>query len=367
MTPLGQILAAEIAATGPMRLDQYMAACLLHAEYGYYATRDPFGQAGDFTTAPEISQMFGEMLGLCLAQSWIDQGAPKPFVLAEIGPGRGTLMADVLRTIRAVPEMADAAQVCLIEASATLRDVQRRTLDTHAVTWFERVEELPQGPLFLIANEFFDALPIRQFERRGDGWADRVVGVRDGALVAGLSTPLPIAALADRMADTAEGDVVETCPAAVGITDAIAARIAQHGGMALVVDYGGWHSRGDTFQALSHHAPVDPFAAPGEADLTAHVDFEPLSRAAVTAGAQASGMTAQGVLLERLGITTRAQSLARTMTGDALTSHVAAHRRLTHPDEMGHLFKAIAIYPPRAPVPAGFDAPRINRNDHVDT
>lgn len=364
MTPLGQILAAEIAATGPMRLDQYMAACLLHPEYGYYATRDPFGQAGDFTTAPEISQMYGEMLGLCLAQAWLDQGSPSPFILAEVGPGRGTLMADVLRAIRAVPNMVDAARVCLVEASATLRDVQRRTLAAHDVTWFDRVAELPQGPLFLIANEFFDALPIRQFERRGDGWADRLVGVKDGALVAGLSTPLPIAALEWRLADTDEGDVVETCPAAVGIVDAIAARIATDGGAALIVDYGDWHSLGDTFQALSHHAPVDPFAAPGDADLTAHVDFEPLSRAAIRAGAQVSGMTTQGVLLERLGITARAQSLARGMAGDALTSHIAAHRRLTHPDEMGQLFKAIAIYPPSAPVPAGFDAPRIDRNDH---
>ena len=165
----------------------------MNPDYGYYATRDPLGAAGDFTTAPEISQMFGEMLGLCLAQAWLDQGRLAPFVLAEIGPGRGTLMADILRTIRAVPGMAEAAELHLIEASPALRAKQAETLKDNAPHWHDSIATLPDGPLFLVANEFFDALPIRQFERRADGWAERQVGLKDGALLPGLAPPAPAA------------------------------------------------------------------------------------------------------------------------------------------------------------------------------
>lgn len=353
MTPLGDSLARRIALDGPMRLDHYMLDCLLNPDHGYYTTRDPLGRAGDFVTAPEISQMFGEMLGLCLAQVWIDQGRPAPFVLAELGPGRGTLMADLLRALKAVPGMAEAARVCLVEASPVLRAEQRRMVGD--VAWFDTVAGLPEGPLFLIANEFFDALPIRQFVRRGDGWAERQVGLQDGVLTPGLAPPVRLAALEDRLADTAEGDVVEICPPAPGIAAEVARRIARHGGAAVFVDYGHWRSLGDTFQALKNHAPCDPFEAPGEADLTAHVAFEPLARAALAEGAAVSGMTAQGVLLERLGITARAQTLARGLAGDRLATHVAAHRRLTHPEEMGQLFQTLAIFPSQAPPPPGFD------------
>jgi len=339
-----------------MRLDHYMADCLLHPEHGYYATRDPFGRAGDFITAPEISQMFGEMLGLCLAQVWLDQGRPAPFVLAEAGPGRGTLMADMLRAIRAVPGMLEAARLHLVEASETLRGVQKARLAGHAVTWHDTVETLPKAPLFFVANEFFDALPIRQFERVGALWAERQVGIADGHLVPGLAPPTAYEALEPRLADTRPGDIVEICPAAPGIVAEIAGRIARHGGVALIIDYGHWRSLGDTFQALKDHAPCDPFASPGEADLTAHVAFEPLAQTARAAGAAASAMTPQGVMLERLGITGRAQALARSLGGDALESHVAAHRRLTHPEEMGQLFQTLAFYPPTAPLPPGFDA-----------
>jgi len=356
VTALGEILARRIAVEGPMRLDHYMADCLLHPEHGYYATRDPFGRAGDFITAPEISQMFGEMLGLCLAQVWLDQGRPAPFVLAEAGPGRGTLMADMLRAIRAVPGMVEAAQLHLVEASETLRGVQKARLAGHSVTWHDTVETLPEAPLFFVANEFFDALPIRQFERVGALWAERQVGLADGALAPGLAPPTAYEALETRLADTRPGDIVETCPAAPGIVAEIAGRIARHGGVALIIDYGHWRSLGDTFQALKDHAPCDPFASPGEADLTAHVAFEPLAQAARSAGTAASAMTPQGVMLERLGITGRAQALARSLGGEALESHVAAHRRLTHPEEMGQLFQTLALYPPTAPLPPGFDA-----------
>ncbi|GGH52372.1 class I SAM-dependent methyltransferase [Frigidibacter albus] len=356
MTPLADLLARRIEAGGPITLAEYMADCLLHPEHGYYSTRDPFGRGGDFTTAPEISQMFGELLGLALAQAWLDQGSPTPFVLAEIGPGRGTLMADVLRTLRAVPGMFAAARVHLVEASATLRARQRETLADQQVTWHDGIDTLPEAPLLLLANEFFDALPIRQFVRADPGWCERLVGLSpEGALQPGLSTPAPLAALAHRLADTKEGDVVEICPAAPAIAAAIAARIARHGGAALIVDYGGWHSLGDTFQAVQDHATADPFAAPGEADLTAHVDFEPLAAAARGAGAAASALVPQGVLLERLGIAARAERLAQGLSGPALESHLAAHRRLTHPGEMGRVFKALAIHPQHHSPPPGFE------------
>lgn len=354
MTPLARLIAARIAQAGPVTLADYMADCLLHPDHGYYATRDPFGTGGDFTTAPEISQMFGELLGLALAQAWLDQGAPAPFTLAEPGPGRGTLMADVLRATRAVPGFHAAARVTLVEASPTLRQIQRKTLGDHPVTWADSVDDLPDAPLFLLANEFFDALPIRQFTRAGMGWAETVVGLAGGKLTLGRTAPAPLAALDHRLTDTPEGGIVETCPAAAPVMARIGATIARHGGAAIIVDYGDWRSRGDTFQALKDHRFTDPLEAPGEADLTAHVDFEALARAA--APARASRMVEQGTLLKRLGIDQRAARLAQSLQGPALEAHRAAHHRLTDPQEMGSLFKALAIHPPHLPPPPGFDA-----------
>ncbi len=352
MTPLAEILSRRIALSGPITVADYMAECLLHPEHGYYSTRDPFGTGGDFTTAPEISQMFGEMLGLCLAQAWLDQGAPVPFVLAEPGPGRGTLMADMLRATRGVPGFHAAMQLHLVEASPTLRARQRRTLEGYEVQWHDTLTDLPSLPLFLVANEFLDALPIRQFERRGSGWAERMVGTDAGQLVFGLAPLAPVASLAHRLADTREGDIVETCAPAQAVVETVAAHVAAHGGAAIFIDYGGWHSLGDTLQALRDHAPDHPLAHPGQADLTAHVDFEPLAAAAKDCAV--SALTPQGVLLERLGITARAQALASRLSGEALQSHVAAHRRLTHPEEMGNLFKALALAAKGSPLPPGF-------------
>src|SRR6056297_539333 len=210
MTALEAVIAGQIQATGPLRMDDYMRLCLLHPEHGYYATRDPLGVQGDFTTAPEISQMFGELLGLALAQAWLDQGAPGAFVLAETGPGRGTLMADILRATRAVPGFHAAAQVHLIEASNTLRAVQRDTLARDGLIWAETVDDLPDQPLFLLANEFFDALPVRQFQRDGDGWRERCVGLQSGALALGLTDRQHAPQLAHRLDDTRDGDIVET-------------------------------------------------------------------------------------------------------------------------------------------------------------
>ncbi len=280
MTALADVLIRRIAVTGPITLAEFMAEALSHPQHGYYSTRDPFGSAGDFTTAPEISQMFGELLGLWLAQSWLDQGAPARFTLAELGPGRGTLMADMLRATARVPGFLHAADVHLVETSPTLRAKQREMLAGHDIAWLDRASDLPGTPLFLLANEFFDALPIRQFVRDAKGWRERQVGVNDGRLVFGLSTPAPIAALHHRLDDTRPGDIVETCQAATAIASEIGQRIARYGGAALIADYGGWRSLGDTFQALRHHRPEDPLSNPGQADLTAHVDFQALAIAA---------------------------------------------------------------------------------------
>ena len=356
MTPLAERLKARIAASGPMTLADYMAECLFDPAEGYYATRDPLGAAGDFTTAPEISQMFGELAGLSLAQSWLDQGAPAPFALAELGPGRGTLMADIWRATAIVPGFHAAAQVHLVEASPTLRAAQARRLAGLPVSWHDSADALPDAPLWLIANEFFDALPIRQFQRAGPAWRERVVGLQAGALTLGLTDPVARADLALRIADTDEGDVVEICPAAGPVMAAIAARIAAHGGAALIIDYGDWGSQGDTFQALRGHAYADPFAEPGAADLTAHVDFAALARAAP--GLRASRLTPQGVWLQRLGIEQRAARLADGLQGAERMSHLAATRRLTDAAEMGNLFKVLALVADGAPLPPGLEEER---------
>ncbi len=353
MTALKDMLLRQIKAQGPITVADYMTQCLLHPQHGYYTTRDPLGVQGDFITAPEISQMFGEILGLLVAQVWMDQGRPDPFTLAELGPGRGTLMADILRITKRVPGFHNALDLHLIEASPVLRAVQRTRLQTHTPTFHDSVDSLPQQPLFLIANEFFDALPIRQFIRTDTGWAERMVGAQSDRLCFGLSPEAPLAHLAHRLTDTETGQMVERCAAVLPIMSGISARIMAYGGLALVIDYGEWRSRGDTLQALYQQRYDDPLAHPGAADLTAHVDFEALAQAG--APLQTTALTPQGVLLERLGITARAQTLAAGLTGAALRTHVAAHRRLTHPQEMGHLFKILAFHPPTSSAPYGFD------------
>ncbi|MEO0401615.1 MAG: SAM-dependent methyltransferase [Pseudomonadota bacterium] len=351
---LKQELSAQITANGPITVADFMGQALLHPTYGYYTTRDPLGQGGDFITAPEISQMFGELIGLCLAQSWLDQGAPNPFILAELGPGRGTLMADILRATKNVPGFQAAAQITLIEASPTLRIRQQDTLKGHHPTWITGIGALPNAPLWLVANEFFDALPIRQFQREDTGWRERCIGVQDGDLCFGLSPIGPQPALDHRITDTEPGDLVETCPTGMGIANAIGAHIAQQGGAALIIDYGDWRSQGDTLQAVQNHASTGPLTDPGQADLTAHVDFEALAHAA--APAAFTKVTPQGVFLERLGITARAQALAANLDGTALQAHIAAHHRLTHGDEMGNLFKVLGLYPATAAPPPGLNA-----------
>lgn len=350
-------IAARIRADGPMRLSDYMADCLLHPTLGYYTTRDPLGAAGDFTTAPEISQMFGELIGLSLAQAWLNQGAPTPFTLAELGPGRGTLMADALRATQNIPGFHAAAQITLIEASPPLRAAQAKALKGHAPQWLDTTDTLPNQPLYVIANEFFDALPIRQFQRDGGGWRERLVGLQGETLCFGLGNIAPQPGLEFRLEDTKDGDLVEHCAPALSVIATLASKIATHGGTALIIDYGDWRTLGDTLQAVKDHTHTGVLDNPGQADLTAHVDFEALAQVVTASGCAHSRVTPQGVFLERLGISARAQNLAARLGGAPLEDLISAHRRLTHPTEMGNLFKVMGLYPahPDAAPPPGLD------------
>ncbi len=345
---LAAAIRAEIAASGPMRLDRYMALCLGHPEHGYYMRGDPLGAAGDFTTAPEISQMFGELLGLWAAQVWADLGRP-PLRLVELGPGRGTLMADALRAGRAA---GFAPEVWFVETSPALVAAQARAVP--AARHVARLQEVPAGPMILLANEFFDALPIRQLLRAGGAWRERLVGLREDRLVWGLGPPRPDGPAAP------EGAVREVCPAGRAVAAEVGARLVAHGGAALIVDYGAEPPAtggGDTLQALRAHAPADPLAAPGDADLTAHVDFAALAAALRGAGARVAPLATQGALLGALGIAARAAALARARPERA-AEVAAAARRLTAPDAMGTLFKALAAAGPGQPPLPGFeDAP----------
>ncbi|QMU58006.1 MAG: class I SAM-dependent methyltransferase [Boseongicola sp.] len=350
MSRLKDLLISRIRAAGPMTVAEYMTTCLMHPEDGYYTTRDPFGAKGDFITAPDISQMFGELVGLALAQSWMDRGAPTPFNLVELGPGRGTLMADIMRATKHVQGFHEGAQLHLIEGSLNLKAAQKGAIK-HPLTHHDSFESVPAGPVFLIANEFFDALPIRQFLRDGDGWRERVIGIVDEVLAFGLSDPMKPELLNARLADTKNGDLVETSTSTTATVRSIGQRIFDEGGVAYIFDYGSEISLGDTFQALKAHKKIDPLETPGMADLTAHVDFGALALASHPAATSAS--TPQGMFLERLGITERARALAANLEGQPLDTHIAAHRRLTHAAEMGTLFKVIALFAPDTPIPPG--------------
>ena len=342
MTDLEGIIAAEIAGRGPMRMDRYMGLCLMHPEHGYYVSRDPFGQAGDFVTAPEISQMFGEMIGLWLAQVWADQGRQAGVVLAELGPGRGTLMADILRVFEQVPGILDAISVVLVEQSPALRAIQKQTLAGKKASWTRSVSDLPDGPMLLVANEFFDALPVRQAERIDALWLER--GVRlEGKRLVRCHIPLDDAIARGLPKLAPEGTVVEWSDASERIAAQIGARLTEAGGAALVIDYGSAEGTGDTIQAIRGHEYTSIFAEPGKADLTAHVNFGRLAASATPA--IAAPLWEQGSFLAAMGIGQRAQRLAKEdagRTADAL-------ERLTDRDQMGTLFKVQGLRPADAP------------------
>ncbi len=336
---------ASTGADGAERLDRFMA----RASAAYYAGRDPFGASGDFITAPEISQCFGECLGLWAAVTWRMMGGPDPVILAELGPGRGTLMADALRAAREVlPDFSRAARPHLVETSPRLREAQRRRLLDlpGGATWHDEPGTIPPGPLLLLANEFLDALPVRQLVRDDGRWRER--WVRDGAFV--LRDP------PDPPADPPpDGTVRELPEAALAVVRQLAARLARDGGAALFLDYS--HEAagdGDTLQAVRDHARADPLGPPGEADLTAHVDFAAVAAAARHAGCAARGPLPQGVFLRRLGLTHRAAALAASAPHRAGET-LSAAQRLCAPEGMGRLFKALALTHPALPAPPGFE------------
>ncbi len=341
-----------------MTVAAFMAEALGHPQYGYYARQDPFGAAGDFVTAPEISQMFGELLGLWCVERWVACGKPASFHLVELGPGRGTLMMDALRAARKAPGFLEAADIHLIETSPALRAVQRERLAGATVSWADNLAEIPPGPLLLIANEFFDALPIRQFVRMPAGWHERLIGWSEdsgfGFTVGAGQSPMTVA-LPAPMRDAPVGAVAEICPAAIAIAAEIGRRIASAGGAAIIIDYGHPFSAvGDTLQAVRQHAFVPVLANPGMADITAHLDFQMLAQAAREAGADTYGPVPQGAFLRSLGIEHRAAALCGSAPDDA-EAILQACRRLIEPDAMGNLFKALAIVGQGQPVPAGFE------------
>jgi NADH dehydrogenase [ubiquinone] 1 alpha subcomplex assembly factor 7 len=325
VTPLEKIIIEMIEAEGPMPLDRYMSLCLGHPQYGYYMTRDPFGAAGDFTTAPEISQVFGELIGVWCVNAWKTIGSPSPFALVELGPGRGTLMADLLRAAKAAPEFSAAARVHLVEMSPVLKAMQLEKLG-QTVIWHESVGTLPEMPTIFVANEFFDALPIQQFEVRDGKCFERCVGIENGALKIGL-VPAP--------ARKSANGIYEVSTISNEIASKLASHIQSHDGAALVIDYGHLKSAvGDTLQAMHDHKYCDILESPGLADITAHVDFESLG----------AGITmTQGQFLRAMGIELRTEKLAAKLDGQARDDFLAASRRLIDADQMGDLFKVMCV------------------------
>ena len=314
MSDLALRLRRLIEEEGPIGIARYMTLALAHPRLGYYPRRVPLGAAGDFVTAPEISQLFGELLGICLAQHWLDLGGPEPLHLVELGPGRGTMMADLLRALRTVPALAQAVRVHLVETSPALREVQGRRLAGLDVRWHDQPDSVPEtGTLFFVANEFLDALPVRQFARMGEAWHERLVGI-DAHGRFGLTLdprPMPLRIEPPWVAGGwAEGTVIELGPAREAAARFIALRIVAQGGLALLIDYGdgGAFTVGDTLQAVRRHRKVDPLSMPGECDLTAHVAMGGLLASGAAAGAAAWGPVAQATFLGRLGITARLES-----------------------------------------------------------
>jgi len=354
---LSALLAGRIRAEGPIPVAAFMAEALGHPRHGYYMARDPFGVAGDFTTAPEISQMFGELIGLWCAIVWQSMGSPARVVLAEMGPGRGTLMADLLRAARTLPAFAAALDVHLIETSPSLRNRQAQILAAESVTWVERFEELPAGPLLLVANELIDALPIRQFVKQDGRWFERMVGLdAAGAFIFETGPEIAAPPLAPSVLPAPDGAIAEACEPGRALAAAIATRLAAQGGAALLVDYGPTASAaGDSLQAVKGHAYHPALADPGHCDLTAHVDFQALAEAARAAGATVLGPVAQGRFLPSLGLEERTVMLMRSSSAEKAADIAASARRLIDPAEMGTLFQVLALVSPDLPPPPGFD------------
>lgn len=351
-SPLHDEIRKLIASAGPMPVWRYMQMCLTHPRYGYYVSRDPLGREGDFTTAPEVSQMFGELLGLWAASVWRAIGSPPILHLIELGPGRGTMMADALRAIRVLPPLYQALNIHLVEINPVLREKQKAMLQgARSLTWHDSIDSVPPGPSVILANEYFDVLPIHQVVRHDDGWHERTVEIAaDGQLVFGASPdPMPRfdLLLPPLVRAAPVGAVFEWRPDAEMMK--IATRVRNEGGAALVIDYGHLRSdAGDTFQAIARHAFADPLKDPGAADVTAHVDFQALARAAEDVGAKVHGPVTQGDFLKRLGIETRAVTLMAKASAEVSEDVSNALKRLTDSGRggMGSMFKVLGISDP---------------------
>jgi SAM-dependent MidA family methyltransferase len=347
---LGEKIAGLIRAAGPISVADYMAVCLFHPDHGYYTTREPFGAKGDFITAPEVSQMFGELIAVWLAQAWQANGKPLPATVAEIGPGRGTLMKDMVRTIgRIAPDLAAGADFALVEASPRLTAVQQETLRDggRPFAWHAELDALPDGPLFIVGNEIFDALPFRQFVKHDAKWLERAIGLNaDGNFQFGIGTAaLAPESLPTAAKDAPDGSTFEIAPAREALMSSIATRIAAHGGAGIFFDYG--HLKpglGDTFQAIRTHRSEGVLDNPGEADLTSHVDFAALAAVARSHGLEIHTAT-QGEFLLGMGLLERAGRLGQATDNAAREKITADVVRLAGPEQMGELFKVLAILP----------------------
>jgi NADH dehydrogenase [ubiquinone] 1 alpha subcomplex assembly factor 7 len=356
-TALETYLAQHIRTQGPVDIGTFMALALGHPQYGYYMKQDPFGADGDFTTAPEISQMFGEVIGAWVADIWMQMGKPGFFTLLECGPGRGTLMADMMRATQTVEGFHAACGIHLLEMSPALKVLQEQNLDQYDVRWHETLETLSdEGPLIVLGNEFLDALPVRQLVKSDKGWHERVVAHDDaqgfyfGARAAGPE----LTALVPEDIRNING-VFEISPARAQFVRNLAAALKACGGVALFLDYG--HARpapGDTLQALYKHEYVPVLSNIGNADLTAHVDFGVLREISAQEGLDCCGPVAQGAFLEKLGINARAQFLMKGAREEQKGDIQSALHRLTHGEQMGALFKVIGLSAREGIAPAGF-------------
>ncbi|MEZ5892180.1 MAG: SAM-dependent methyltransferase [Parvularculaceae bacterium] len=360
-TPLEERLIDLIKLKGPITIADYMADALGHPHEGYYMRGVPIGAEGDFTTAPEISQVFGELIGLWLVETWQAMGSPKDFNLIELGPGRGVLMADILRAARLRPNFARAAQVWLLETSGRLRLEQQKRLKSAEIKplWADELADIPGAPSLIVANEFFDCLPIRQFERIKTGWRERLVGLDDSgerlAFTLGKTPPPPDLGLPD-VSDSNAGDVFEISTDARKMIGELCRTLIEHRGHALIIDYGHMQRGfGDTLQAVRDHQYWPPLSSPGRADITAHVDFESLSDAALDAGANVFGPVTQGRFLDRLGLALRVEALARGQNPETADAIRAGAARIAAPNAMGEMFKVMCVSAPSLPVPAGFE------------
>lgn len=364
MNALEKYLSKLISAQGPLPLSRFMAEALGHPNYGYYMSQTPFGEKGDFITAPEISQTFGEMIGLWQAGNWLNMGSPNKVHLAELGPGRGTLMQDALRAMKIVPGLLDAVEIHLVEMSPRLRQQQQENLsEFKPPLWHDQVSDLlkaaKDAPLLLIANEFFDALPIRQFEKGRQGWHERLVGLSPEAELALCLAPVPcsLSLIPEALHAAKSGTVVEICPLGETIVTELSCHIRDNGGAALLIDYGhSRHGSGDTLQAMKNHHYYSVFKNVGEADLTAHVNFQVLKEITLKNGAKVHGPATQGDFLHAIGIGSRTQSLLKTARDDQKEIILTAYQRLTEDKHMGQLFKAMAIVNPELENIIGFES-----------